>query len=155
MRHAVRALALVGLTLTLAQSSFAANYTRKFDEYGAINCEDEMARLDNYAIELQNVPTARAVVIVYGGRRGTRRDEVRARMAYAKYYLTAFRAIDRGRILVFNGGFRESLTTELYVVPAGADAGHSIAPTPTVRPKEVRYKRGRVGSRIRACGGIG
>jgi hypothetical protein len=70
----------------VAQSSFAANTPRKVDEYGAINCEDEMARLDNYAIELQNDPSAQAVVIVYGGRRGTRRDEVRARMAYVRHY---------------------------------------------------------------------
>jgi hypothetical protein len=137
----------------VGQSSFAAHTPRKVDEYGAINCEYEMARLDNYAIELQNDPSAQAVVIVYGGRRGTRRDEARARMAYAKYYLAVFRGIDRVRILVFNGGFRESFTTELWVLPVGADAKLFIHPT--VSAKDVRFKKGKVGSRIRACCCIG
>jgi hypothetical protein len=131
----------------------AADNPRKVDEYGAINCEDEMARLDNYAIELQNAPAARAIVILYGGRRDTRRDEVQARMAYIRYYLSANRGLDKGRIEVFNGGFRERLTTELYLIPAGADAKLLI--NPTVSQKDVRYRRGKVGNRIRACNGIG
>jgi hypothetical protein len=153
MRFTLRVLALLSLTLMAIQSSFAANTPRKVDEYGAINCEDEMARLDNYAIELHNDPSAQAVVIVYGGRRGTRRDEVGARMAYVKHYLAVRRGIGRGHILVFNGGFREGLTTELYVIPGGAEARFLISPT--VSPKDVRFKRGKVGSRIRACNGIG
>ena len=112
-----------------------------------------MARLDNYAIELQNAESAQAVVIIYGGRRGTRHDEVRARIAYVKYYLAVNRGIDRGRINAFNGGFREILTTELYIIPAGADAKLIISPTMT--EKDVRFKRGKVGSRIQACSGIG
>lgn len=112
-----------------------------------------MARLDNYAVELQNDASAQAVVIVYGGRHGTRRDEVQARMAYAKHYLVVYRGINRAHIKVFNGGFRESLTTELYLIPAGADAKLLISPT--VSGKGVRFKRGKVSSRIRACSGIG
>ena len=112
-----------------------------------------MARLDNYAIELQNDPSAQAVVIVYGGRRGTRRDEVWARMAYVRHYLAVNRAIGRGRITVFNGGFRESFATELYILPAGAYAKDLISPT--VMSKDVRFRRGKVGNRIRACGMIG
>jgi len=42
---------------------------RQFDEFGDINCEDEMARLDNFAIQLQNEPAAKGVMIFYGGRR--------------------------------------------------------------------------------------
>jgi hypothetical protein len=153
MRITVRVLALISLTLMTAQSSFAANTPRRVDEYGAINCEDEMARLDNYAIEVQNAPSARAVVIVYGGRRGTRRDEVRARMAYVKHYLAVYRGIDRRLIQVFSGGFRESLATELYIIPAGA--GAKLLINPTVSPKDVIFERGKVGSRIRACCCIG
>lgn len=153
MRITLRVLALISLTSVVAQSSFAANNPRKVDEYGAISCDDEMARLDNYAMELQNARSARAAVIVYGGRRGTRRDEVRARMAYVKHYLAVYRGIDRGFIQVFSGGFREHLATELYLIPAGADATPLIYPT--VSPRDVRFKRGRVGSRIRACCCIG
>jgi hypothetical protein len=153
MRAPVRLPALICVVLITARSPFAANNPRKIDEYGAITCEDEMARLDNYAVELQSGVSTRAVVIVYGGRRGTRRDEVRARMAYARHYLAVNRGIDRGRIKVFNGGFREHLTTELYIIPAGADATPLISPTAS--GKDVRFKRGKVGDRIRACSGIG
>lgn len=153
MRLSIRLLTLIGLAFIAAQSSFAVNTPKKIDEYGAINCEDEMARLDNYAIELQNYASGQAVVIVYGGRRGTRRDEVRARMAYVRHYLAVNRGIDRGRINIFSGGFRESLTTELYIIPTGADAKLLI--NPTVRAEDVRFRRGRAGNRIRACSGIG
>ncbi|MDT5159221.1 MAG: hypothetical protein QOH51_3578, partial [Acidobacteriota bacterium] len=41
---------------------------RKIDEYGNIRFNDEKARLDNYAIELQNDPTSQGYLICYGGR---------------------------------------------------------------------------------------
>lgn len=43
--------------------------SRKFDEYGDINFEDEKARLDNFAVQLQNEPSARGYIIAYSGRR--------------------------------------------------------------------------------------
>lgn len=153
MRFPLRVTIFISLALISTRISFAANTPGKIDEYGAITCEDEMARLDNYAVELQSNVSAQAVVIVYGGRRDTRRDEVRARAAYVRYYLTVNRKIDRGRIKLFNGGFRENVTTELYIIPAGADA--KLLVNPTVAVKDVRFKRGKVGNRIRACNGIG
>ncbi|HEU4833761.1 MAG TPA: Ig-like domain-containing protein, partial [Pyrinomonadaceae bacterium] len=39
---------------------------RKFDEYGNIRFNDEKARLDNYAIQLQNEPGSQGTIIVYG-----------------------------------------------------------------------------------------
>ncbi len=38
----------------------------KFDEYGNIKFNDEKARLDNYAIQLQNQPGTTATIIAYG-----------------------------------------------------------------------------------------
>ncbi len=43
---------------------------RKIDEYGNIRFNDEKARLDNFAIEMQNDPTAQGYLVCYGGRRG-------------------------------------------------------------------------------------
>jgi hypothetical protein len=126
---------------------------RKFDEYGALNCEDEMARLDNLASELQNDATVKALVVVYGGRRGTRRDEVRERLAFIRHYLTVKRSIRAERVMTFDGGFLESLRTDLWIIPAFADEKYLIQPT--VQGKDVKFKRGKFGSRIRRCGGIG
>jgi hypothetical protein len=116
-------------------TSFAKPQTaRKVDEYGNIRFNDEKARLDNFAIELQNDPTSQGYLICYGGRRG-RAGEAQARCDRAKNYLTTTRGIDASRIVTVDGGYRENLTVELWVVPSGATPP---AASPTVDPSEVK-----------------
>ena len=91
----------------------------KADEFGEIARDDEKARLDAFAIELQNSPGAQGYVIAYGGRR-TRYGTGRQRGDRAKAYLTTTRGIDASRIVVLDGGQRETGTTELWIVPPGA-----------------------------------
>ena len=107
---------------------------RRFDEFPSISFDDDKARLDNLAIELQNNPQARGQIIVYGGRtsRAGQADYLATR---ARDYLVTTRGIDASRIIIVNGGFRERDTYEIYLVPQGADAP---APTPTVAPEDVR-----------------
>jgi hypothetical protein len=107
---------------------------RKIDEYGNIRFNDEKARLDNFAIELQNDPTATGYIIAYGGRRG-RAGEAQARADRAKNYLVNQRGIDASRIQTIDGGFREDLTVELWIAPSGAQAPTA---SPTVDPSEVQ-----------------
>ncbi|HVF55744.1 MAG TPA: hypothetical protein VM934_06315 [Pyrinomonadaceae bacterium] len=92
---------------------------RKTDEFGEIARDDEKARLDLFAIELQNEPGAQGYVIGYGGRRPRFGDGQR-RADRARDYLVNTRGIDASRIVTLNGGFRESGTTELWIVPPGA-----------------------------------
>jgi hypothetical protein len=110
---------------------------RKFDEYGNIAFNDEKARLDNFAIELQNDPGAQGYIIAYSGRRA-RANEAQARADRAKDYLVNTRGIDAGRIVTVDGGAREELTVELWIVPSGA-----APPTasPTVDASEVQIIR--------------
>jgi hypothetical protein len=115
----------------------AAPDARKVDEYGNIKFNDEKARLDNYAIELQNDPTAQGYLVCYGGRTG-RTGEAQRRCDRAKNYLVSTRGIDASRIVTVDGGFREELTVELWVVPSGANPP---AASPTVDPSEVRPAR--------------
>jgi hypothetical protein len=118
---------------------------RKVDEYGNIRFNDEKARLDNFAIELQNDPTSQGYLICYGGRKG-RAGEGAARCDRAKNYLVATRGIDASRVVTVDGGYKEDLSVELWVVPSGA-----APPTasPTVDPSEVKAtpapRRGRRG----------
>ncbi len=107
---------------------------RKIDEYGNIRFNDEKARLDNLAIELQNDPTAQGYLVCYGGRVG-RAGEAQARCDRAKNYLVTSRGLSADRIVTVDGGFREDLTVELWVVPQGAQPP---AASPTVDPSEVR-----------------
>ncbi len=110
---------------------------RKIDEYGNIRFNDEKARLDNLAVELQNDPTAQGYIICYGGRVG-RAGEAQARCDRAKNDLVTRRSISADRIVTVDGGYRENLTVELWVVPSGANAP---AANPSVDPSEVRTTR--------------
>jgi hypothetical protein len=142
MRRVILAAISLSLLLMLWGVSLASSEARKFLEYGSgeANCETEMAHLDNYAIAVQNAPDTKAYVVVYGGRRDTARSELRARRSRIGRYLVNERGIDPARVLVVDGGFRESLTIELWLAPAGAEMPKA---QPTVSPKEVKYKRAR------------
>jgi hypothetical protein len=92
----------------------------KYDEFGEIPRDDEKARLDNFAIELQNNPGAQGYIIAYGGRRSKYGDG-KKRSERAREYLTQMRGIDASRIVVVDGGTREMASTELWIVPPGAN----------------------------------
>jgi hypothetical protein len=98
----------------------------KLDEFGDIRQGDTKARLDNFAIELQNDPTLQAHLVVYGGRNGPRGQAAR-RALQLKTYLTDTRAIDPARVFTVEGGFRDELSGELWLSPLGS-------PAPPVRP---------------------
>lgn len=107
---------------------------REFDE--CINCtfDDQKARLDNLAVELQNDPTTTGYIIAYGGRTSPI-GQVEMLMTRARNYLTNERAIDGSRLVIVNGGFREGDSVELWLVPRGAATPRA---TPTVQAGEVK-----------------
>ena len=92
---------------------------RKFDEFPNIPRNEEKARLDNFAIDLQNAPGATAYVIIYPGR-GNRAGEAEQRMARIVDYLVNYRGVDAGRIVKLVGPARETLTVSLWSCPPGA-----------------------------------
>ena len=114
----------------------------KYDEFPNITCEDEMAHLDNFAIELQNDPKLRAVVVVYAGRVSLI-NEATARAKRIRLYLVGNRHIEPARIWLIDGGYRENLGVELWALPRGVK---TPTPTPTLTRKDVRVrnKRARV-----------
>ena len=109
----------------------------QFDTYGRIARNDEKARLDNFAIQLQNDPGAQGYIIAYGGRRGPA-GEAQTRADFARNYLVNSRGIDPGRLMTVDGGFREEATTELWLVPSGATAPTA---SPNVDASEVQTTR--------------
>lgn len=116
---------------------------RRFDEYGDIRFNDEKARLDNYAIQLQNEPGSQGYIIAYG----TCEGEGQARADRAKNYLVNTRGIDAGRITTVDGGCRADLAVELWIVPTGANppvasADNLVSPCPECR-RAPRRRRGR------------
>jgi hypothetical protein len=149
--------------LTIGAAAVSTEEPRKFDEYADICCEDEEARLDSFAIELQNNPGATGYVIFYGGRRYSScwydyprhrprvpfKGEAEARAAAIKRYLTDSRGMDQERVVVVKGGFRESWMAELWIVPKGAKFP---APTPTLKPEQIRYSKGKPRTFRERCG---
>jgi hypothetical protein len=144
-----------------AHPSTAPSEARKFDEFGDVCCEDEKARLDNFANELQNNPEVQGYIVFYGGKRHKypychssrlmlpRRGEAEARAARLKPYISETRGIDPHRIMVVNGGYHDQWAAELWIVPKGANPP---VPTPTVKPQEIRFRRGRIKRRDYECG---
>jgi hypothetical protein len=120
----------------------------KFDEYGNIKFNDEKARLDNYAIQLQNQPGSQGYILAYGSCAG----EAEARAQRAKDYLVNTRGIDAGRLVTVDGGCRSDLAVELWLVPTGAtppaaSTDNAVSPCPECKKKPVpRRRRARRGT---------
>jgi hypothetical protein len=119
--------------------------SRKFDEYGNIRFNDEKARLDNFAVQLQNEPGATGYIIGYGSCDA----EGMTRANRAKDYLVNTRGIDAGRIMTVDGGCLPELQVQLWIQPQGAaaptgDAAGVVSPCPDCKRKPSR-RRGRRG----------
>ena len=129
---------VAGKSPTHRPTSYALRCRReKAREYDVCcNCsfDDQKARLDNLAIELQNDPSANAYIFGYGGRT-SRTGEADRLMTRARDYLVNQRGIDASRVVVVNGGFREENCVEMWIVPRGAAVPQ---PRPTLQPGDVR-----------------
>jgi hypothetical protein len=119
--------------------------SKQFDVCCSCSFDDQKARLDNLAVELQNDPSTTTYVIAYGGRT-SRIGQAELLGTRARDYLVANRGIDQSRITVMNGGFREEDCVELWVIPRGATPPQ---PTPTVQAGDVRPAPGRTPRRRR------
>jgi hypothetical protein len=119
MRRTLIALALL-LALCASASARQAPAARKIDEFGGVAFSDMLARLDNFAIELQNEPASTGVIAVYPEMTDRFPGWFIGRAYWAKGYLTKPRGL-AGRVSVVNGGFRDKVTYELWVVPPGAE----------------------------------
>src|SRR5262249_24536740 len=107
---------------------------RPFDQFPSIAFDDTKARLDNLAVELQNSPDETAYIIVYAGRTSrTGQADLLGRRALD--YLTTTRGVDAQRIVIINGGYRETDFIEIWICPPGAKQPQ---PTPTVAPGDVQ-----------------
>jgi hypothetical protein len=147
----IRAAAIV-LVVAFSFTGATSQQMRKFDQFGDINCEDEMARLDNVSVQLQNQPAARGIMIFYGGRRFRGRlpkpGEAAARAARMKPYLVDRRGVPAERIIVIDGGYREEFQVELWVIPAEAT---TPPPSPTVAAKDIKFQKGKANARQFRC----
>ena len=101
---------------------------KKFDEFGELARNDEKARLDNFAIDLQNDPSSTAYVIIYPDRVAGP-AQVQTQKNRIVDYLVNSRGFDAGRIVTLVGPPREYMKVELWTVPQGAAPAETGAVT--------------------------
>lgn len=143
---------LLMIALAVGATGVAQTPSTKFDEFGDVNCEREMASLDNLNLQLQNQPGAKGVIIFYGGKtfRGKlpRRGEAAARAARLKPYLVQRRGVPADRITVIDGGYAEQWRAEIWIVPVGASMP---APNPSIPVQQIKFRKGKVTPRAYRC----
>lgn len=90
----------------------------KFDEYGSIDIEDHMARLDLFAIQLSNQPGSKGYIVVYAPEESAKQIS-----DIAKEYLVNSRGIAPDVIAGVYGGRNDVLSqprVQLWITPPGA-----------------------------------
>src|SRR4030095_2056604 len=92
-RTAALWLLLVLVTSILCVAEPRPTPNRPFDEYGAIGWEDEKARLDNFAIQLQHFGDEGYGFMVVHDRTGGCPGEAAARAIRAKRYIVEYRGV--------------------------------------------------------------
>jgi hypothetical protein len=121
--HVLLFASLIALAGGVASAQTKNDVARKLDEFGDVQYSDLIARLDNFAIELQNEPASKGFILVYR----TRRDlpGLSNRLAlWSKDYMINSRGIPKDRVVTVDAGAAGSLAQELWIVPPGT------APTP-------------------------
>ena len=93
-----------------------------FDEFPTVANDDDKARLDNLAIQLQNDPNAQGYIILYPGT--DRRSQARtpAKLTeIALNYLVKDRGVDPSRLTIVSTAITRPVTTyQIWLVPPGA-----------------------------------
>lgn len=98
------------------------NEAVKFDEFESMAFNDDKARLDSLAIQLQNNPDSQAYIIMYQGtdRNSLRNRNVEKLSQRTLDYLVNTRGIDARRVVIANWGTRPKTTYEFWLIPPGA-----------------------------------
>lgn len=98
----------------------------KFDEFEAATDGDVKMKMDYFYAELNNNPASQGYIINYGTDReiAIRRNQISLSIAWRKF--------DGTRITIIDGGFRDGVKSELWIVPPGAEN-----PQPTLNAEKI------------------
>ncbi len=146
-------LTFTALILISAAGAFAQTGGTKIDEFGSIQCEDYLARMDSVTVQASNNPGAKMYVVVYEGK--TKRYKysksgsstivtlhpqyglANATIRSMKKYL-ALKRVEPSAFVFVKGGFREDFTVEIFLVSNGEPAPEA---NPTV--SKMKYRKGK------------
>jgi hypothetical protein len=101
---------------------------RKIDEFGSLKPKDEEAKLNVFAIELQNDPSSQGYILSYNTPT-SRPDDAQKMATRLRAFLVYKRHIESSRVVTVTGGTRPQPTVELWIVPRGAQPPRPTAST--------------------------
>ncbi|MBS1796768.1 MAG: hypothetical protein JSS81_23255 [Acidobacteria bacterium] len=104
-------------------------FPRIIDEFPMVPYSEIAARMDAVFLMLNSDPTARSNIIIYGSRNGLKSKKEFFFVSNNLRKYIAFRRYDPGRVTIVDGGFRERMWVEVYLVPTGVEPPR---PTPTL-----------------------
>ncbi len=110
-------------------------YNRKFDEFDFRDCISLIARLDNFAVDINQDKDSTGLIRIYGGR-VVKRGEVQMYVSLVTNYLVQRRGVDSHRLKVVFSGYREKAGAEIYIVPSGAVVPRPYSP---VSQRDVKF----------------
>lgn len=127
---------LLFLPSVYAQADKKLTEAQLIDSFGKSTGEERSARFDNFFIQLSNDPAAIGYVFIFCGK-SCRYGEVEGHMRGIELIIEG-RRLDRARIIVVHGGFRDNQEVELWLKPKDASAP---SPNSTRNIKDVIFKR--------------
>lgn len=95
------------------------NIPRLIDSFGIIPNGDFRGRADSFLTTIANLPGKRGYIYIYGNRAGTGLDSTARKRLLSNHI--QFRGFDAARIKIVEAGFRESTSTDYWLVPDGVD----------------------------------
>ena len=113
---------------------------RKVDSINSFICDESKARIDNFEREINNEKDARGYIIIYEGKSGNilpRTGEANSRIDFMKKILEVLRYSPENVVFI-NGGFRENLTADFWLVPKNAKP-----PKPAPTLKKIKHRKGK------------
>lgn len=115
--------AIILSSLLINTGSKAVNAQGHHDDYGAISWENEKARLDSYARQLQHKKHLIGYIFVFAANGGCP-GEAQARAIRAKRYLVEHRGVPWNRVIWRVESYRQDLTTMTELFPPGTDLSY-------------------------------
>jgi hypothetical protein len=106
---------------------------RKLDEYGDLPFAEEKVRLENFINRLQSEAETFGLIVFYPALNQPD-GEAEAQVERARNYLVNERGIESSRVMTKDGGGREALTVELWVMPT---MRHLSADSPATNSTEM------------------
>lgn len=127
------------------------------DEFPTLNCEDLLARADNFASLLNKNPYSKLYVVFYEGKHpeqfynkkekkvewksvNPRHGEASNKTEAITFYLTKYRKISQGRFELIDGGYDTEYRVQVWLVPNSAEPPK---PSPTLEEKDIKFRKGK------------